>query len=85
MERISKTKKIIKPLKVKVIIDNEYLNISIGRKNYSFLLDSISQKLKSATAKKRQNFSVSPSGYGIHWPFLDEDISISTLLKSKDY
>ena len=31
--------------------------------------------------KKEQNeFDVSPSGYGIYWPLIDEDISIDGLL-----
>jgi Protein of unknown function (DUF2442) len=28
------------------------------------------------------NFEVSPSGYGIHWPELDEDLSIDGMIKS---
>src|SRR4051812_38396633 len=32
-------------------------------------------RLTKATPKQLQNFEISPSGYGIHWPDLDEDIS----------
>jgi hypothetical protein len=28
----------------------------------------------------RTNFEISSSGYGIHWPLLDEDISVDGLL-----
>jgi len=28
------------------------------------------------------NFEVSPSGYGIHWPELDEDLSIDGMIKA---
>jgi len=31
-------------------------------------------------SQQRENFEVSPSGYGIHWPDLDEDLSIDGLL-----
>jgi hypothetical protein len=27
-------------------------------------------------------FEVSPSGYGIHWPELDEDLSIDGMIKA---
>ena len=29
---------------------------------------------------KKNLFEISPSGYGIHWPLLDEDLSIDGLL-----
>ncbi len=34
------------------------------------------------TAKKREleNFELSPGGYGIHWPDLDEDLSVKGFL-----
>ncbi|OIO75799.1 MAG: hypothetical protein AUJ85_02030 [Elusimicrobia bacterium CG1_02_37_114] len=37
---------------------------------------------KLATASKRQleNFKISPAGYGIHWPELDEDLSVHGFL-----
>jgi hypothetical protein len=28
------------------------------------------------------NFEISPSGYGIHWPDLDEDLSIDGMIKA---
>lgn len=33
-------------------------------------------KLLSARKKVRNHFEISPSGYGIHWPDLDEDLSV---------
>ena len=36
--------------------------------------------LEKASDEERNNFEISPSGYGIHWPLLDEDISIDGLL-----
>ena len=38
--------------------------------------------LKNASEAQRQNFEISPSGYGIHWPDLDEDISIKSFISS---
>ena len=43
-------------------------------------LQDISALLANATDEQQQEFEVSPSGYGIHWPLIDEDISIDGLL-----
>jgi hypothetical protein len=37
--------------------------------------------LVKATDVERKDFKISPSGYGIHWRQLDEDLSINGLLK----
>jgi hypothetical protein len=44
-------------------------------------LEKISKKLLSANEIQRNLFKISPSGYGIHWPLIDEDLSIDSLLK----
>ena len=38
-------------------------------------------RLKEATPKQRKNWQLIGKGVGIHWPDLDEDISVSALLK----
>ncbi len=45
-------------------------------------LENISKKLEAANEIQRNFFTVSPSGYGIHWPLIDEDLSIDCLLKA---
>ena len=40
-----------------------------------------SPKLARARLTQRQHAIVSPSGYGIHWPNLDEDLAITPLLQ----
>lgn len=37
-------------------------------------------RLLGATMKQLENFEISPSGYGIHWPDVDEDISVKAFL-----
>ena len=37
-------------------------------------------RLLSGTPKERSNWKVCAAGYGIHWPDLDEDISVENLL-----
>jgi hypothetical protein len=38
-------------------------------------------RLKNASAKQRANFEIMPMG--IHWPDLDEDLSIAGMLKGQ--
>lgn len=57
--------------KLSLFVDSQPLEIP---------LEKISKSLANATAEQLENFEVSPSGYGIHWPLIDEDISIDGLL-----
>jgi len=54
--------------------------IRVDGRDYHVEISQQSQRLASATAEQRQNFVVSPSGYGIHWPDLDEDLSVDGLI-----
>lgn len=38
-------------------------------------------RLKEATPRQRKNWRLIAKGVGIHWPDLDEDISVPALLK----
>jgi len=55
--------------------------LKIDGKQIKIFLDKISPKLKAANDLQRNFFKVSPSGYGIHWPLIDEDLSVDALLK----
>jgi len=41
---------------------------------------SASKRLAQAADSARRHFSISPSGYGIHWSEIDEDLSVSGLI-----
>lgn len=58
------------------------LILKIDGKELSFPLSKISNKLLNADEVQRNIFKISPSGYGIHWPLIDEDLSVDSLLKS---
>jgi hypothetical protein len=64
----------------KIYFDQENLVLVIDDQQYFFKINEISDKLAKADEMERNNFTVSPSGYGIHWPNLDEDLSIKGLL-----
>lgn len=58
------------------------MSSKIDGKLISVALNDISPKLKAANEFQRQFFKVSPSGYGIHWPLIDEDLSVDALIKT---
>jgi hypothetical protein len=41
--------------------------------------------LAGATADERRHAQLSPGGYGIHWPMLDEDLSIGGLVEKAKF
>jgi hypothetical protein len=61
-----------------------YSNEGVDGQTYDFPLVEISQKLANANEKERTAYQISPSGYGIHWPLIDEDLSINGLLKTAE-
>ncbi len=69
----------------KIYFDQDNLVLVLNDKKYYFKITEISDKLAKAEERERNNFEISPSGYGIHWPGIDEDLSINGLLyKIKD-
>lgn len=40
--------------------------------------------LSDATMAERSNYEISPAGIGIHWPELDEDLSVAGLMAGVD-
>jgi hypothetical protein len=60
--------------------EDGFLVIAVDGETKRFQLKKISPLLEKASDEERNNFEISPSGYGIHWPLLDEDISIDGLL-----
>jgi len=60
--------------------EDGFLAINIDGEPKRFQLKEVSPVLEKASEEERSNFEISPSGYGIHWPLLDEDISIDGLL-----
>lgn len=65
----------------KVEAENDLLLITAGDFQRKIPFHLLSERLKSATEMERQIFSVSPSGYGIHWPLINEDLAIEQIIK----
>lgn len=63
-----------------VCIKKGVLSLVVDGNNIEKDLKELSPTLAGAKEEEQREFKVSPSGYGIHWPLIDEDISIDGLL-----
>jgi hypothetical protein len=63
-----------------VHIEKGILTLIVDGKRVQRELKDVSPLLASAKEEEQVEFEMSPSGYGIHWPLIDEDISIDGLL-----
>ena len=63
-----------------ISFENDFIILMIDNQVIKLKLSDVSQKLAKATQTEREDFKISPSGYGIHWRLLDEDLSINGLL-----
>lgn len=63
-----------------ILFNRNRMKLTIDGKKYVFRLSDISPKLIRASKHELESFEVSPSGYGIHWPLVNEDLSIDGLL-----
>jgi hypothetical protein len=60
---------------------DEQMIITIDQLKYTIDLKEVSTSLLNATQEQKNTFEISPANYGIHWPLIDEDLSINNLLK----
>ena len=61
-------------------IQKGILSLTVDGSSIQRSLEDMSVLLAKAKEEEQQEYEVSPSGYGIHWPLIDEDISIDGLL-----
>ena len=64
-----------------ISFEKDMMILTIDGRNITVALDKVSAKLKNADEIQRQLFKISPSGYGIHWPLLDEDLAVDYIIK----
>ena len=64
-------------------IDGDMLILTVDGIEHQVDVRKQSERLASASQNERANFIVSSSGYGIHWPDVDEDLSIDALIGIK--
>jgi hypothetical protein len=54
--------------------------MTVDGERYSVAFADVSDRLARASVVEREKCEVSPSGYGIHWPLVDEDLTVDGLL-----
>ena len=57
------------------------LVLHVDGKVFRVAVTAVSERLTHASEAARRNYRISPSGYGIHWPELDEDLSVDGLIR----
>lgn len=66
-----------------VTLSGTTMLLRVDGKEYRIDITKESKRLARATQKQRESFEISPAGYGIHWPEVDEDLSIDGLIGAK--
>ncbi len=64
----------------RIVFSGSQMRMKVDGKEMAINLIKISKRLLKASKKERETYEVSPSGYGIHWPLIDEDLSVDALL-----
>jgi hypothetical protein len=67
----------------KIVFVGLTMFLDVDGKTYEVDIARWSERLATATQAQREASEVSPSGYGIHWPEIDEDLSIDGLIGVK--
>ena len=63
-----------------IYFTGEHMILTIDGEEKRIRIKDVSVILDRASEKERQAYEISPSGYGIHWPLIDEDIAADGLL-----
>jgi hypothetical protein len=50
--------------------------LRVDGRDYQIDIAGESERLRTAAQKQRENFELSPSGYGIHWPVPRNEVAI---------
>jgi hypothetical protein len=70
-----------KPVLAKAIETTpDSLIVVLESRSVSIPWEKCSERLARASLAERNRAELSPSGYGIHWPLIDEDLAVGPLL-----
>mgnify|MGYP001316208303 CR=1 FL=1 len=67
----------------RVSFDGPYIVLAVDGADYRIDLNKQSKKLAASPDAVKNNYIISPSGYGIRWPDIDEDLSIDGLIAAR--
>jgi hypothetical protein len=65
-----------------ISFEQNQICLKIDGKIIKLPISIVSKKLEAANDLQRNLYTISPSGYGIHWPLIDEDLSVASILKN---
>ncbi len=68
-------------LATNIRVEEERLVIVLADREVNVPWKDCSTALSAATEQQRNQAELSPGGYGIHWPLLDEDLSVGGLVR----
>lgn len=60
----------------------EALVVNLGNHTFRIPWERCSPRLARANTAQRLAAELSPAGYGVNWPLLDEDLSIAGLVRA---
>lgn len=63
-----------------ISFDHGYMLLNIDEVGYRVEVRKISARLARSSMDQRRYCEVTSSGYGIHWPLIDEDLSIDAII-----
>lgn len=63
-----------------VSVKGRVLHMVVDDVPYEIDLSEQTQRLHDASEVQLTNVEVSPSGYGLHWPDIDEDLSVDGMI-----
>jgi hypothetical protein len=65
-----------------IVTTREALIVTLESGSVSIPWEKCSERLAHASQAERERAELSPSGYGIHWPLIDEDLAVGPLVRS---
>jgi hypothetical protein len=60
--------------------DLEFFYFTVNQQQFRIRWSDCSPRLAEAPPTQRAEIDISPSGYGLHWPLMDEDLAVEPLL-----
>jgi hypothetical protein len=64
-------------------VDAGKLEMTVDGRRYQFELSKYSRRLALGTPQEQAAVRLSPASYGLHWPLLDEDLTIDGLIAGR--
>ena len=66
----------------RIAFEGQTMVLEVDGRTYRLGVADASPRLASANEAQRNFFRISASGYGVHWPEIDEDLSVDGLIRA---